>query len=362
MLVEKRNYIGQKFNYLTVTDQYFDQESRRTMAKVQCDCGESFNHDLSYVVNNVCRQDCGKCCIAKNMKMKDYVGQKFGHLTIIDQWADKKNWAEARCDCGNVVTMKLSKIKGNSLKTCGGCSFNNQKPVVNIGEKYGRLTIIGEHNGDQKRNGRYYDCVCDCGSDFVAAGHSLKAGNTKSCGCLAASLRLDVDINKKIIDRCNDLYQKTDISERNHLGSICFRGHDWRGTGQSLRNEKECLLCFRLRMLVQFERREVRIINTDNGTVNETEIFHLKRKYKECPYCGIKLEKGNMHMDHMRPLSKGGKHVINNILFCCASCNMRKSNLEYGQWIKTLKPRYQKKAKQIAIRNRAYQLHLPLAW
>ena len=194
----------------------------------------------------------------------------------------------------------------------------------------------------------------------MVAGPALKSGNTKSCGCLFLSSRIDFDINMSILERMDSWYQKRDISENNRLGQLCFRGHDWRGTGQSLRNKKECLFCFRLRTMKHSERRELQILNTDNGTVTETELYFLKRKYANCPYCGIELRDGDRHLDHIIPLSKGGRHVINNVLYCCADCNMRKTNRDFEDWIKTLKPKYSKRAIRIWANRGQYQRALPL--
>lgn len=55
-----------------------------------------------------------------------------------------------------------------------------------VGKKYNRLTVIKrvaipEHI---KSRGTYYLCRCDCGTEKVILGRSLRSGNTQSCGCL----------------------------------------------------------------------------------------------------------------------------------------------------------------------------------
>lgn len=48
----------------------------------------------------------------------------------------------------------------------------------------------------------------------------------------------------------------------------------------------------------------------------------LLREYNfRCAYCGIQT---NMTIDHVIPLSKGGKHSIENIVPACAGCNSHK--------------------------------------
>jgi hypothetical protein len=55
--------------------------------------------------------------------------------------------------------------------------------VINlIGQRFGKLTAIS-----QSTNGKFGDarwnCICDCGKKIVTASHSLRRGNSKSCGC-----------------------------------------------------------------------------------------------------------------------------------------------------------------------------------
>ena len=49
------------------------------------------------------------------------------------------------------------------------------------GQKFGRLTVIGQ--GARKRNRITWHCICECGKSVDVLSNSLLAGNTKSCGC-----------------------------------------------------------------------------------------------------------------------------------------------------------------------------------
>lgn len=49
------------------------------------------------------------------------------------------------------------------------------------GEKYGRLTAISKAISINKRT--FWNCVCDCGSSFIARANYLRNGSTSSCGC-----------------------------------------------------------------------------------------------------------------------------------------------------------------------------------
>ena len=53
---------------------------------------------------------------------------------------------------------------------------------VEIGQKYGQLTVIEKA---PSRNGRgYWLCQCDCGNKKEIRSDALKEGGTQSCGCL----------------------------------------------------------------------------------------------------------------------------------------------------------------------------------
>lgn len=47
-----------------------------------------------------------------------------------------------------------------------------------------------------------------------------------------------------------------------------------------------------------------------------------------CYLCGSRREFGEMHADHVIPLSKGGKHETANIKMACAKCNLSKGAKE----------------------------------
>lgn len=59
----------------------------------------------------------------------------------------------------------------------------------------------------------------------------------------------------------------------------------------------------------------------------------LKRRVYErdnylCVYCGDLGE----HIDHIRPKSRGGQDVFNNLATACQRCNFSKSNIDFMEW------------------------------
>lgn len=46
-----------------------------------------------------------------------------------------------------------------------------------------------------------------------------------------------------------------------------------------------------------------------------------------CHYCGGKFDKDQLTMDHVVPLSRGGKSSKGNAVVCCKECNNKKKYL-----------------------------------
>lgn len=55
----------------------------------------------------------------------------------------------------------------------------------------------------------------------------------------------------------------------------------------------------------------------------------IKRFRSRCAYCD---SEGDMTMDHVVPLSRGGTHSVGNILPACLSCNSSKNNKLLVEW------------------------------
>ena len=58
-----------------------------------------------------------------------------------------------------------------------------------LGKRFGKLVVQEKvcRHPTIKKDG-YYRCLCDCGNTCEARATSLRKGQKKSCGCLAAAL------------------------------------------------------------------------------------------------------------------------------------------------------------------------------
>lgn len=75
------------------------------------------------------------------------------------------------------------------------------------------------------------------------------------------------------------------------------------------------------------------------GKINRAKI--VEKTLGKCAYCDKKRRK--MHIDHVIPLAKGGRHSQNNLILACQSCNMSKGSKLVSEW----KPNLINKVKEI---------------
>lgn len=59
------------------------------------------------------------------------------------------------------------------------------------------------------------------------------------------------------------------------------------------------------------------------------EIVFARDDYT-CTYCGD--AESDLHCDHVHPLSRGGKSVLDNLTTACAFCNISKGNKTPEEW------------------------------
>ena len=170
---KKVDLTGQRFGKLTVLETLYNYNGyNRATYKCKCDCG-----NIVYIksVQIYKRKDCG--CVGTR---KDYTGQKFGKLLVLEMLYDYKDGAtycRCLCDCDNEITTRASGLATGNTTSCG-CIHS---PSL-LGNKYGRLTVVKELESNTPQ--RLWLCDCECGNQVKARSYTLTSGHTQSCGCL----------------------------------------------------------------------------------------------------------------------------------------------------------------------------------
>jgi len=137
------------------------------------------------------------------------IGQRFGHLTVIEDSGERVHRAimwKCKCDCGNEKNISTSRLQSGHAKSCGldNCPYHHYYEDL-TGQKFGKLTAI-KPTSMKDGSHMYWLCQCECGNiKEVASGH-LKKGDVQSCGCITTSIG-EANI-KKILEENNIQYKE----------------------------------------------------------------------------------------------------------------------------------------------------------
>ena len=84
------------------------------------------------------------------------------------------------------------------------------------------------------------------------------------------------------------------------------------------------------------EKSKRRKAQNRGQTPVQIPVAALRQRFNEfsncCAYCG---DDGDMQIEHMEPISKGGAHDIGNIVPACASCNTSKRSHSMEAWYRS---------------------------
>ena len=117
----------------------------------------------------------------------DLTGQRFGKLVALERGPDRicgnrkiVTW-KCQCDCGKIVFTRSDGLRNGTSKSCG-CGRIGKRLIDEIGNKYGKLTVIERVGADSDHKATWL-CKCDCGGTVITTGKRLRNGACTSCGC-----------------------------------------------------------------------------------------------------------------------------------------------------------------------------------
>lgn len=128
----------------------------------------------------------------------DYVGRKYGRLTVIGEVPINERTMPCRelicqCECGNKVHVRATNLTSGNTTSCGCYARETTLDrflKCTVGKRYGRLTVL-EETERNKRNKRRVICKCDCVKTVTVLAGDLLSGMTRSCGCLRKEIAKD---------------------------------------------------------------------------------------------------------------------------------------------------------------------------
>lgn len=120
------------------------------------------------------------------------------------------------------------------------------------------------------------------------------------------------------------------------------------GTGRDGK-KPYCKCCEAARLKVYSDKpdRMDLIKQTDDGTLSIKVLSAMLRETTHCSHCGTEMTtsypvtRQNKTIDHDVPLSRGGKHSIDNISILCLGCNSSKQTRTMAEFAKVVKKKRQ---------------------
>lgn len=142
-------------------------------------------------------------------KQTRYIGEKFGRLTIIGGpfRRNKQTYYLCKCDCGNEKEVRGSHLSSRSIQSCGCLRKEKISQMMTddlTGQIFGQLMVL-ERDYTKKKSNAYWYCKCKCGNIVSVRGIDLKNGHTQSCGCVKS---LKEEIIEKILKENHVEYKR----------------------------------------------------------------------------------------------------------------------------------------------------------
>ncbi len=116
-------------------------------------------------------------------------GDRFGMLEVTGPKEKRPGHTEylhpCRCDCGQRCYAAPAYL-GNGSQTSCGCHGVSARRAKMMGVRKGRLVVVDPDVASQNplKPGEWWvRCQCDCGREHITRAHSIRHGDTSSCGC-----------------------------------------------------------------------------------------------------------------------------------------------------------------------------------
>ncbi len=201
----------------------------------------------------------------------------------------------------------------NSSKTCGTC--HAEKPLA------------GFYRSKTTKDGHASRCI-ECTKSALAVYRAENAERIKE------TRRLYNAKNKSAVNEYSRQYHAKNRTERvAKIAEYRRNNPDKLRLAKSRWNQAHPE-AVRAMDMAKTHRRRTR--KRENGVYRIDQGYLVRLLNQPCFYCG---ENGNMTLDHVVPIARGGTHGIGNLVPACRSCNSSKNDRFITEW---------KRKKQIA--------------
>ena len=230
----------------------------------------------------------------------DETGNVYGSWTVMyrvqNRNGSKDKWL-CRCICGTEHEVIGGNLRFGKSRSCGCLGRKAKSDAVRdtmLGRRFGRLIVIGR--GEITKCGATWKCKCDCGNTTTVNGKALKQGATKSCGCL----RQERSSLPEYEASFNALVGRL-------IENAKSRGYEWGLSGEQVGEitKRRCFYC--------------------DAEPAQGQTRNNKKKRPN----GVYVYNGIDRVDNTQG------YTIDNVVACCASCNMGKRTMtisEFRDW------------------------------
>ena len=222
---------------------------------------------------------------------------------------------------------------------CQSCAADMHLPLSKADRRFCDISCERSFRKTEREK-RRRECQA-CGKAFYPRQSSIDAGHGKFCSqkCNAASGRISSPENLLAAQNGRRM-----AIEEGRLTFVSGPDHpQWQGGPKGLRERqiasgKSAAWLRRYRAknpdkVKEFcARRKHRVLGRlPRGTIPRIR----KAQGDRCAICSVSLKRKG-HVDHIIPVSKGGKHAASNIQLLCAGCNLRKSDKDPIEYMQSL--------------------------
>lgn len=199
------------------------------------------------------------------------------------------------------------------------------------GLRYNRLCAVRQKDAEPERTCR------GCETTFKAWRNDQKYC-TSECGNRhrARLVYRYADLSKRPCQRCGTIF-----TPKQSTSVLCSRLCSRRASYARYRDQRVAASVawaranpeLRAANAAQYKatRRAWEKLNPGSVGIASKDWRKLVRRYRHrCAYCGG--YEGGIHMDHVIPLARGGRHAIGNVLPACQGCNLSKGAKLVAEW------------------------------
>ena len=162
--------------------------------------------------------------------MKEH-GVPDSKLIVISEDTSQKSskgevYWNCQCECGNLVSVKGTRLRSGATKSCGHCRAENLIgwKMWERGIPDSRWEVISREPYNDNGGRPIWICKCRCGEIRDLDRYTLLTGASKSCGCLRHEQLIEMNMNRgqliKIGQRFGKLVALQDLGLKDYHGVL----------------------------------------------------------------------------------------------------------------------------------------------